>query len=98
MKYVIFILGVVLFSSPALARQRMVVEKTTGNVVDVGDITLKYDERRFDQLDYPVTVIPSGANLREYTRDNSVLISASLPGLNKLSLWPSREGTGDVPT
>jgi len=71
MKYIIFILGVIFFSSPAFAQQRVVVEKTTGNVVDAGDFTLQYDGRRFDHLDYPFVVIPSGANVRKYIRDGS---------------------------
>jgi hypothetical protein len=61
----------ILFSSPAFAQQRIVVEKATGNVVDVGDFTLQYDGRRFDHLDYPFIVIPSGANVRKYMRDGS---------------------------
>ena len=60
-----------LFSSPAFAQQRIVVEKETGNVVDVGDFTLQYGGRRFDHLDYPFVVIPAGANVRKYMRDGS---------------------------
>ncbi len=57
------------FSSPALAQQRIIVEKKTGNVVDVGDSTLQYDPRYFDNLDYPASPIPAGANVRKYMRD-----------------------------
>jgi hypothetical protein len=61
----------VLFSSPALAQQRVIVEKATGNVVDVGDSTLQYDKRYFDHLDYPGAAVPDGANFRKYMRDGS---------------------------
>ena len=59
------------FSSPALAQQRIIVEKATGNVVDVGDRTLQYDARYFDHLDHPGSPIPAGANVRKYMRDAS---------------------------
>jgi hypothetical protein len=69
MKTIIFIVGVILFSSPAFAQQRVIVEKSTGNVVDVGDSTLQYDARYFDNLTYAVSPIPAGANFRKYHRD-----------------------------
>jgi hypothetical protein len=55
------------FSSPVLAQQRIVVEKATGNVVDVGDGTLQYDSRFFDHLDLANSPIPVGADIRKYT-------------------------------
>ena len=61
----------VLFSSPALAQQRIVVEKATGNIVDVGDRTLQYDSRYFDHVDFPVSPIPPGENIGKYMRDAS---------------------------
>jgi len=61
----------VLFSSPAFAQQRIVVEKATGNIVDVGDRTLQYDSRYFDHMDFPVSPIPAGENIRKYMRDAS---------------------------
>ena len=61
----------VLFPSPALAQQRVVVEKATGNIVDVGDQTLQYDSRYFDHVDFPVSPIPPGENIRKYIRDAS---------------------------
>ena len=57
------------FSSPAFAQQRIIVEKATGNVVDVGDSTLQYDARYFDNLDYAASPIPAGANVKKYMRD-----------------------------
>jgi hypothetical protein len=60
-----------LFSSPALAQQRVVIEKATGNIVDVGDRTLQYDNRYFDHVDFPVSPIPPGDNIRKYMRDTS---------------------------
>jgi len=59
------------FSSPAFAQQRVVVEKATGNVVDVGDSTLQYDSRYFDHMDFPASPIPGGENVRKYMRDAS---------------------------
>ena len=60
-----------LFSSPALAQQRVVIERATGNIVDVGDRTLQYDSRYFDHVDFPVSPIPPGDNIRKYMRDAS---------------------------
>ena len=57
--------------SPAFAQQRVVVEKATGNVVDVGDSTLRYDTRYFDHMDFPASPIPTGENVRKYMRDAS---------------------------
>ncbi len=73
MRTVIFILAAIVlsFSSPALAQQRVIVEKKTGNVVDVGDRTLQYDPRYFDNLDYAASPIPAGANVKKYMRDAS---------------------------
>ena len=59
------------FSSPAFAQQRIVVEKATGNIVDVGDRTLQYDTRYFDHVDFPVSPIPPEENIRKYMRDAS---------------------------
>src|SRR3989304_3756793 len=59
------------FSSPAFAQQRIVVEKATGNIVDVGDRTLQYDSRYFDHMDFPLSPIPAGENIRKYMRDAS---------------------------
>ena len=61
----------VLFSSPALAQQRVVIERATGSIVDVGDRTLQYDSRYFDHMDFPVSPIPAGENIRKYMRDAS---------------------------
>ena len=65
------VFAAVLFSSPALAQQRVVVERATGNIVDVGDRTLQYDSRYFDHVDFPVSPIPPGENIRKYMRDAS---------------------------
>jgi hypothetical protein len=56
-------------TTAAFAQQRIVVEKATGNVVDVGDTTLQYDSRFFDHIDSPQSVIPAGEDLRKYTRN-----------------------------
>jgi hypothetical protein len=61
----------ILYGSSAYAQQRVIVEKATGNVVDVGDSTLQYDHRYFDHLDFAGEAIPPGANVRKYTRDTS---------------------------
>ena len=61
----------VLFSSPALAQQRVVIERATGSIVYVGDRTLQYDSRYFDHVDFPVSPIPPGDNIRKYMRDAS---------------------------
>jgi len=73
MRTVIFILAAIVlsFSSPAFAQQRIIVEKATGNVVDVGDRTLQYDARYFDNLDHPGNPVPAGANVKKYMRDAS---------------------------
>jgi hypothetical protein len=71
MRKFILIAAVILCSSPAFAQQRVIVEKATGNVVDVGDSSLQYDTRYFDNLSYPSSPIPSGANVRKYMRDAS---------------------------
>src|SRR5690242_13056910 len=55
------------FSSAALAQQRVVVEKSTGNVVDVGDGSLQYDSRFFNNLDLPNSPIPAGEDVKKYT-------------------------------
>src|SRR3989304_8182795 len=59
------------FASPAFAQQRVVIEKATGNIVDVGDRTLQYDSRYFDHVDFPVSPIPPGDNIGKYMRDGS---------------------------
>jgi len=69
MKTLILITAVILFSSPAFAQQRVIVEKATGNIVDVGDSSLQYDARYFDNLTYSQSPIPAGANFRKYHRD-----------------------------
>jgi len=56
-------------SSSAGAQQRVVVEKATGNVVDVGDNNLQYDSRYFDNMDFANNPIPSGADVRKYVRN-----------------------------
>lgn len=70
MKLIILMFAVFL-SSPVFAQQRVVVEKATGNVVDMGDQKLQYDSRYFDHLDFAVSPIPEGANLAKYMRDSS---------------------------
>jgi hypothetical protein len=69
MKTTFLFAAVILFSFPAIAQQRVIVEKATGNVVDVGDSTLQYDARCFDNLTYSQNPIPAGANIRKYHRD-----------------------------
>lgn len=59
----------VLLVSPVSAQQRVVVEKATGNVVDIGDRTLQYDTRYFDHMDFPASPIPSGESVKKYMRD-----------------------------
>jgi hypothetical protein len=59
------------FSSPTFAQQRVVVEKATGNVVDVGDGSLQYDARYFDHMDLANSPIPAGEDVRKYTRDTA---------------------------
>jgi hypothetical protein len=66
---VLFAAILVFFSSPAFAHQRVVVEKATGNVVDVGDGSLQYDSRYFDHMDLANSPIPAGENVRKYTRN-----------------------------
>jgi hypothetical protein len=56
------------FAVSASAQVRVIVEKTTGNVVDVGDRTLQYDSRYFDNMDFPVSPIPAGEDVRKYMR------------------------------
>ena len=70
---VVVLFGVTLLciGSPVFAQQRVVVEKATGNVVDVGDRTLQYDTRYFDHMDFPASPIPTGENVRKYIRDAS---------------------------
>jgi hypothetical protein len=66
------VIGAVVFlsiSSPAVAQQRVVVEKATGNVVDVGDASLQYDLRYFDHMEVAVSPIPRGQDVRKYMRD-----------------------------
>jgi hypothetical protein len=60
MAAVLFAAILVFFSSPAFAQQRVVVEKATGNVVDVGDGSLQYDSRYFDHMDLANSPIPCG--------------------------------------
>jgi hypothetical protein len=59
------------FAFPVFAQERIIVEKATGNIVDVGDSTLQYDTRYFDNLDYPRNPIPEGADFRKYVLDAS---------------------------
>jgi hypothetical protein len=66
---VLFAAILVFFSSPTFAQQRVVVEKATGNVVDVGDGSLQYDSRYYDQLDLANSPIPAGEDVRKYTRN-----------------------------
>jgi hypothetical protein len=69
MTTLILIAAIILLSSPAIAQQRVIVEKATGNIVDVGDSSLQYDARYFDNLTYNQSPIPAGANFRKYKRD-----------------------------
>ncbi|MGH7825036.1 MAG: hypothetical protein ACREQ7_07645 [Candidatus Binatia bacterium] len=70
MKYIFIIAAALLYcSSPVFAQQRIIVEKATGNVVDAGDSTLQYDDRYYDNLDYPGRPIPDGVDFRKYARD-----------------------------
>jgi hypothetical protein len=69
MKTPLLIAAVFFFSFPAFAQQRVIVEKATGNIVDVGDASLQYDARYFDNLTYSQSPIPAGANFRKYKRD-----------------------------
>jgi len=62
-------LALLFLSSPAGAQQRLIVEKATGNVVDVGDQMLQYDSRYFDNMDFANNPIPSGADVRKYVRN-----------------------------
>jgi hypothetical protein len=55
--------------SPALAQQRVIVEKATGNVVDVGEPSLQYDQRYYDHMDVAINPIPHGQDVRKYMRD-----------------------------
>jgi hypothetical protein len=55
--------------SPALAQQRVIVEKATGNVVDVGEPSLQYDQRYYDHMDVAINPIPRGQDVRKYMRD-----------------------------
>jgi hypothetical protein len=57
------------FGSPALAQQRVIVEKATGNVIDVGDPSLQYDQRYYDHMDVAINPIPRGQDVRKYMRD-----------------------------
>ena len=66
---VLFAAILVSFSSPAFAQQRVVVEKATGNVIDVGDGSLQYDSRYYDHMDLANSPIPAGENVRKYTRN-----------------------------
>jgi hypothetical protein len=54
---------------PALAQQRVVVEKATGNVVDMGDASLQYDQRYYDHMDVAINPTPRGQDVRKYKRD-----------------------------
>lgn len=70
MRYFIIVAALTLyFATPTVAQQRIIVEKATGNVVDVGDTTLQYDSRFFDHIDLPNSPIPAGDDLRKYTRN-----------------------------
>jgi hypothetical protein len=55
--------------STAFAQQRVIVEKATGNVVDVGGPSLQYDQRYYDHMDVAVNPIPRGQDVRKYMRD-----------------------------
>jgi hypothetical protein len=65
------IIGGGLFPHTAVAQQRVVIDKATGNVVDVGDSELQYDTRYFDHMDFPAAVVPEGENVKKYRRDAS---------------------------
>jgi hypothetical protein len=69
MKTLILTAVVICCASPAFAQQRVIVEKATGNVVDVGDSTLMYDTRFFDHMDLAQSPIPPGQEVRKYRRD-----------------------------
>jgi hypothetical protein len=57
--------------SPLFAQERVVIERATGNVVDVGEASLRYDDRYFDHMDFPASPIPRGEDVRKYMRDGS---------------------------
>jgi len=61
----VMLLAFFLFGT-AHAQQRVIVEKATGNVVDVGDETLQYDSRYFDNMDFANNPIPAGTDVRKY--------------------------------
>jgi hypothetical protein len=71
MKCVIFAVAFIAYLLPSsvFSQQRIIVDKATGDVVDVGDRSLQYDTRYFDNVYYPVAVIPEGENFRKYMRD-----------------------------
>src|SRR6266508_528628 len=67
----ILALLILVLAAPVFAQERIIVEKATGNIVDVGDSTLQYDTRYFDNLDYPRNPIPEGADFRKFMLDPS---------------------------
>ena len=72
MKFFLIVAVLILsFACPVFAQERIIVEKATGNVVDVGDRTLQYDSRYFDNMDVPASPIPNGEDVRKYMRDAS---------------------------
>jgi len=68
---IVVLVGSGLFPAAAIAQQRIVIEKATGNVVDAGDKNLQYDTRYFDHMDFPAALIPEGENVKKYRRDAS---------------------------
>src|SRR5687767_2268978 len=72
MRYFLIVAALIgFFAMPALGQQRVIVEKASGNVVDVGDGTLQYDSRYFDNMDAPTSPIQRGEDVRKYMRDAS---------------------------
>jgi len=90
MKTLIQTAAVICCASPAFAQQRVIVEKATGNIVDVRDSSLQYDARYFDNLTYNQSPIPAEANFRKYKRDavgDIVLRGKDEPTINFADEW-----------
>lgn len=70
-RQIIFAALLMCVAAPAFGEQRIVVEKATGSVVDMGDATLQYDSRYFDHIDSATNIIPEGDDVQKYTRNNA---------------------------
>lgn len=66
MKTAATLILILALATSAWATQRIVVDKSNGDVVDAGDTSIQYDSRYYDNMDFADGTIPAGEDPRKY--------------------------------